>query len=198
MSEDNEALRLAAEPAPEAPEEYFDEELDSPTSAWRIADLGQADWALKRLAALEKEAADNERIAELRIAEIRARTAKLNATALRGADFFRGQLAAYAMSHRTELLGGGKKKTRKLPSGEIAFRSKGGGLSIIDRDALLSWARQQPVESGLLRIKEEPALDEIKRHFKASGEVPDGMQLEEEREEVVVKAVSMGGSDGEH
>lgn len=166
---------------------YQDEERPEVAGPWRIESVEQADWALFRLGELERQMQENTLAAEVRIAELRARLAYINAQAQRGADFFRWKLQQYALEAREELLGGGKKKTRDLPSGSISFRSKGGGLQVVDRDALLAWAVEQPVELGLYRVKQEPALDEVKRHFKKTGELPPGTDLEPEREEVVVK-----------
>jgi phage host-nuclease inhibitor protein Gam len=179
-----------------AQEAYQDEENPSVGHAWRIENLDSADWALRRLGDLEQEMAENEAIAARRIEEIRIRTSLLNERAMRGAAFFRMRLTEYAERSRTELLKGGKKKTRQLPSGSIAYRSKGGGLVKADADVLLAWAKEQPVELELLRVKEEPAWDAIKKRFEATGEVPPGTDVEPEREEIVIKAAPKGAGNG--
>lgn len=182
---------------PEAAQEaYQDEENPSVGHAWRIEGLDSADWALRRLGDLEQEIAENEAIAARRIEEIRIRTALLNERAMKGVAFFRARLTDYAERARSELLKGGKTKTRHLPSGSIAWRKKGGGLVKADAEALLAWAREQPIEAELVRIKEEPAWDAIKRRFETTGEVPPGCDVEPEREEISIKAVK-GASNGD-
>ena len=173
--------------APDAVEEYQDEEMPEARPGWHIGDLGALDWALSRVADLEREMAENERLAALAIERIRLRTLKLNERAARGVQFFSGRIREYAELHRAELLGGGKKKSRALVHGTVGWRKKGGGLSVTDVEALLAWARAQPVEAELLRIKEEPALSAIKKHYAATGEVPDGCDVEPEVEEFTLK-----------
>lgn len=175
--------------APETPEaEYQDEEMPEARPGWHIPDLGALDWALSRVADLEREQAENLELERAAIERIRLRTLRLNESAARGVAFFGGRIREYAELHRAELLGGGKKKSRKLLHGTVGWRSKGGGLSVTDAEALLAWARAQPVEAEVLRIKEDPALKAIKALFEATGEVPDGCDVEPETEEFNLKA----------
>lgn len=168
---------------------YVDDEREDAREGgtWRIEDLDMADWALKRLGELEHEIEVNEAIAAARIAEIDARTQRLNARVKKGVDFFRAQLESFAATHRGELLGAGSRKTRGLPNGSIAFRKCGGDLKTVDREALLTWAREQPVELELVRMKEEPCLPEIKKHAKELGLVPPGMEREPDGETIEVR-----------
>lgn len=171
--------------------EPYEDELDTGvpvTDAWHIQDIPTADWALGRVCDLEREIAENEAVADLAISRIHLRTQALNARAQRGVEFFKGRIAAFAESHREALLGGGKKKTRSLLHGSISWRKSGGGLQVQDKEALLDWARLQPAELGFVRIKEEAAVDEVKKAFKATGEVPPGCDVAPEGEEVIVKA----------
>lgn len=173
-------------------------EQDAETpEGWRVQSVADLDFALLRIRELEAEVADAEAIRDTRIAEIQARTERLTKRARWLAGFFRSHITAYAQEHREELLGHGRKKSREFIHGSVAWRRKGGGLAVTDREALLAWARAQPVEAELVRAKEEPALDAIKRHYAATGEVPGGMDLDPERDEIVVKAVPRGGSDHE-
>jgi phage host-nuclease inhibitor protein Gam len=155
--------------------------------SWRIEDLSTADWALRRLGELEREIEVNEAIAAERIRELEERTKRLNGRAAKGVAFFRAHLEAYAQGHRDELLGGGNRKTRGLPNGSLGFRKCGGDLRTVDREALLTWAREQPVELELVRMKEEPCLNEIKKLAKEKGFVPPGMEREPEGESVEVR-----------
>jgi phage host-nuclease inhibitor protein Gam len=169
---------------------------ESISQDWRIQDLSTADWALSRVADLERELEENEEVAKAAIARIEARKQLLNEKVERGLRFFRSHLAAFAQEHRSALLGGGKKKSRSLLHGTLGWKKSGGRLEVRDRAALLEWARLQPVELGFLRITEAPALDEIQRQFKLTGEVPPGTDVQPEVEEVVIKAAMTGESNG--
>lgn len=168
---------------------YVDEQDPSVTGlGWTIDTLETLDWALSRVADLESEISENEAVAARAHAAVDMKTAQLNARAMRGAAFFRQQIAAYAQAHREELLKGGKKKSRNLLHGVVGWRSSGGGLEVTDREALLAWAKNQPAELGLLRVKLEPDLVAIKAHAKAHNLIPPGMQEKPEAEELKIEA----------
>lgn len=173
---------------------YQDEQSPDVREGWHILDLATADWTLSRLADLQQEIAENRKLEEEAILRIRGRATKLQERAERGIAFFESRLREYAESHREELLKGGKKKSRNLMHGSIGWRKAGGGLSVVDPAALLAWAREQPVELELLRIKEEPALAAIKVLHSTTGEVPPGTDLKPEFEEFIAKPLE--ASDG--
>lgn len=168
---------------------YEDADRPEVNERWSIGSVAELDWALERIAALEAEQASNAAIIEEKIAWLKLRLERINATPANGIAFFKGRIGEYAQAHRDELLGGGKKKSRTLPHGSVGWKKVGGGLKVLDKDALLNWAREQPVELGLVRIKEEPAVDEVKRAFKTNGEVPPGCDVDPERDELVIKTV---------
>ena len=164
--------RLAAEPAPE--ERYIDTEDDTVRDGWRIENVQSLDWALSRIADLEREQNENAAIVEEHIQRLKLRLDKLNAQAERGLKFFRSQVQAFAEQHRAELLGGGKKKSRALPHGTVGWKKVPAKAVLQDKDALLAWARSQPVEDEVIRIAEEPAWAVIKKRIEATGEVLPG------------------------
>lgn len=168
--------------------EYVDAEDESVREGWEVRDLSSLDWALSRIADLEAERAENEQLKQEAIARIEAKAEKLNRSVDHGLAFFRSRVAVYAHTHRAELLKGGKKKSRKLPHGTIQFKKVGGGYEVTDAEALLAWARQQPAEAEVLRIREEPALAAIKKHVESTGEVPPGLEERPESEEIRITA----------
>ena len=178
--------------------EYVDEHDEQARPGWLIEGVDSLDWALSRLAALKREIDENEAVAEAAIARLRARTAKLNERAARGVAFFESRIREYAENHRKDLLGGGKKKSRALPHGVIAWRKSGGGFRVGDRAALLEWAQKQPVELDFVRLKEEPAWDVIKAHCEKTGECPPGVDTEPESETLKIEAISMEAKNGHH
>lgn len=154
---------------------------------WQVTDLSSLEWALERLAAVQTEIAENQRVAEQSIARIQARTANINANAQRSADFFEAAILAYAKAHKDELLKGGRKKSRALPGGTVGWRRQGGGLKVVDENAALGWAKTQPLELKLVRVKEEVAKSAVNKYFASVGEVPPGFDLEPEVEVAYVK-----------
>lgn len=170
--------------------EYVDDERPEVTGGvWRCEDLADVDWCLKRIGEFQQEAEEVETIRRKRIEEINAKAALLVARAQRAATFFESRIRDYAFHHREELLKGGQTKTRNLLHGAVSWRKVGGKPKVIDRDALLAWARRQ-ADSGapvFLRISDEPAWDEIKKHVAATGEVPPGVEVAAEEEELQVK-----------
>jgi phage host-nuclease inhibitor protein Gam len=155
--------------------------------AWRIPDLAAADWALRRLAECEEEAAEVDRQASAAIQAIRARAEELKAKSERGAGYFRFQLTLYAETHRTDLLPG-KKKSRDFIHGRIGFRSSPERLKVADKDALAAWLAVQPVEQGLYRVKLEPEMRALNEQFKTTGEIPPGCEVEPSRETTTIEA----------
>lgn len=166
--------------------------------AWRIETLADADWALRRCGDLQAELAENEALLAKAVERLEARHSTLAMRIRRGLEFFTAKLREYAEQHRADLLKGGKRKSRALLNGTLGWRKKGGGLKVLDEAALLDWCRRQPVESGLLRVKEEPALAEVRRHFKESGEVADGCEPEPERDEFEAKPLKGDADAAEH
>lgn len=177
---------------------YVDEESDQVREGWHVQTLEDADWCLRRIAELEAEAAENARVAETNILRIQARAVMLNDRSVRGVEFFTMRLREYAEAHRAELLRGGKKKSRTLVHGSIGWRKVGGTLKVSDPDELLAWAQAQPVELELVRITEAPAVAQIQKYFKATGEVPPGVEFVEETEEFQVKPIEEMGHGKQH
>lgn len=169
---------------------YQDEEDANVGLGWTPRNLTDLDWAIERHGALQRQIDENNAVLAERIAQLKLRNENNNAQAMRGIAFFAAKIREYANAHRDELLGGGRKKTRDLPSGSVGFRKCGGGLKVVDKDAVLKWCQAQPIETGVLRVKEEPAVDAIKRHYGNTGEVPPGCDVEPEREEVVIKTAA--------
>jgi phage host-nuclease inhibitor protein Gam len=180
----------------EAVREYVDEERPEAGGVWLPENEADLDWALKRICDLRAEIAENDRILEAHLARLELRRQTLNARLQRGVDFFESVAKSYAFVHRDRLLKGGKKKSRSLPHGTVGWRKAGGGLEVKDSKALLEWAKGQPPELGLVRTKEEPAMSEVQKLHKETGEVPPGTDVKPETEELYVKTLEV--SDGSH
>jgi phage host-nuclease inhibitor protein Gam len=156
---------------------------------WQVRTLADADWAFSRLALLQRQKDENEELEEAAIARLKARTLALNAPLEKAMLFFWSRLQAFGEAHREVLLASGKRKSRALLYGVFMWRKQPQRLQVKDHEALLEWCRSQPIGSNVLRIKEEPALNEVQEWFRKTGEVPAGTEVKPEAEELTVKAV---------
>lgn len=162
---------------------------DTISPDWRIENLQSADWALRRLAECEDEAAAIDAQFEAALAQLTARRDALKLKAQRGAGFFRLRLAEYAERERGSLLLG-KKKSREFLHGKIAWRAKAERLEVVDKDALTAWLAVQPVELGLYRVTFAPEMRAIQERFKTTGEIPPGTAVRPAEETVHIEAIA--------
>lgn len=176
----------AAQPA------YQDETDPTVRDGWQVENLGSLEWAMSRIADLEAERDEVQAATLDAVHRVEARGAALVQKVERGVHFFRGQVLRYIEAHRGELLKGGARKSRTLIYGTVGWRSGGGRLKAIDKDALAAWAAAQPVELGLYRVKVEPDMKAIQAYAKRTGEVPPGTEYETEHETAYVTAVQPG------
>lgn len=174
-------------------QEAFQDSTDPAVKqGWAIANIGDLEWAMQRLGDLEAEAAENEAALADAHKRLDARAAELAAKVNRGIGFFRASVLRYMEAHRNELLKGGARKSRTLLYGTLGWRTAGGRLKVVDKDALTTWLMSQPVELGLARVKVEPDMRALQAHCLKLGKIPPGTELEAEREAPYVKAVSPG------
>ncbi len=151
-----------------------------------IRDIGMLAWAVERLGEAQAEIAENEALKVQAIARIEARVAKLNETVRAAAARLEDHVRAYMTMHRDELVRG-KKKSRSFPSGTVGWRMKPARLVVVDEAALLAWAKSQPVEEDLVRVKYEVNKKALDVAFASTGEVPPGCNVQSEEETPYVK-----------
>lgn len=149
-----------------------------------IQSLDDLDWALGRIADLRREQTENNEVAQARIDNLRMRLDLLNRSLERGISFFEGHVRLYAEQHRAELLGNGKQKSRKLPSGVVSWRSRPAQLEVRDEVAALFWAEA----NGCAKTKTSLDKAALAERFKATGEVPEGCEVVPEHEDLSIKA----------
>jgi phage host-nuclease inhibitor protein Gam len=169
---------------------YTDDTEPTVRGPWTVQTIGDADWAMQRLAECEEEIAELDRQAEAAQALIAHRLETLKERAARGSAFFRYKLTEWAESHQGELLHG-KKRSRDLLHGRVAWRSRAERLVVTDREALAAWLAAQPVESGLYRIRVEPEIKALQELFRAHGDIPPGMDLEPASESLHIEPAPM-------
>lgn len=168
--------------------DYQDENYPDIRTGWQIEDLGALGWALERLGEIQGEIAQIDALRLQAIARIEARAATLAARAKAGGAFLESAVFSYMNRARKELLGGGKKKSRSLPTGTIGWRAKAAQIVMVDEAAAMEWAKSQPVEDDILRVKLEINKKILNDRFKATGEVPPGFDIAPEEETPYVKA----------
>lgn len=162
--------------------EYQDETDPTVRGPWEIENLGSLQWALERMGDLMAEVEENEALKLQAVARLESRVGQLNARARAGLVFFQARILSYMARARPELLKGGKKKSRALPSGTIGWRTKGGRLTVRDEVTALAWAKDQPVEADFVRVKFELNRKALQDLFKATGEIPPGCDVEPEED----------------
>jgi phage host-nuclease inhibitor protein Gam len=188
------ATAEAHPPAPEGPAllpEYVDEERQDVRLGWRIGELTEADWAFQRMLELEAQIAAVDLQAQAAIARVEKRAAELKEKAARGVEFFRAHLEEYGEREKRSLLVG-KKKSRDLIHGTIAWRKKGGKLRWVDEAATLEWAKSRPVEQGLFRVSYSLEKKAIQDATRAENIIPPGTELEPEMDEIQIRTTKEG------
>lgn len=136
----------------------YDPSAEVPIPArFRVDDDSAAAWAMRKLRAIRKRQDSNRMIAEDEIDRIQCWLDDVNRPLDDHAAYFEGILRDYALRVRENPDDG--RKTLNLPAGKVSTRP-GADRWEIDADAFLPWARTN--HPDLIRVKEEPALAEIK------------------------------------
>lgn len=159
---------------------------------WRVRDLSGLEWAFKQKAEADKEAAENLARAEAEVAELereiavlRLRAENINKPLVKRAAYFESHIRVYAEQNRAELLGSGKRKSRKFLHGELAWKDRPEGhyrkLDGAENErALLAWAQQLDDGQGVLVARETVEsvnLDAAKEYLTKISGVLKGRQV---------------------
>ena len=189
MSDD--LLRLEADPT--LPE----------STGWRPRDIRGVSWALATAGGFRRLINENLECAADEVARIEARTAALNERLEKAERYLLAVVEEFARHNRDGLLVG-RGKTRKLPTGSISFRKRGGRLVVEDKEAVIKWARSLPPGTPqVVRVETvvTPDVEAIRKYAATAREggllIPPGMRWEEEPEAVLVKATGSELLEGE-
>lgn len=144
----------------EIPEEHLEE--------FHIRDDQLADWALRKIKDSKAELERWEKFYSKKLDDIRRDTQ-------RTIDFMTYHLQQYfdTQEHRVTKTGIEK---YSLPSGEL-IRKPGGIGYKRDDAALLAWCEEHL--PGAVKVKREAAWAEVKKHIQNTGELPDGVTVED-------------------
>lgn len=139
---------------------------DEQARQFRITDEGMADWAIRKIAKARKEFDEAGKVADAQIARISDWLARKKRDMERTEEFFGGLLRAYYQpQHEADPK---RRKTFRLPSGQVQFRAQQPEYKR-DDEALLGWLKANGREDYIVS-KESPAWGELKKILKQHGE----------------------------
>lgn len=127
---------------------------------WTIEDDGAAEWAMRRVAALDAKLAH---LAELRDGWASRIAQWFDRSAVRlGRErlFFAARLVAYQERRR---LADKRAKTLTLPSGDVTSTATGGNLVIVDKAAVVAWAEALGGDAldAIVKVTKEPLVSKM-------------------------------------
>ncbi len=124
----------------------------APVHRWTVTDDGSAEWALRKLAAVQASLAELEERRDQWAAKIAQWFDHASRPLARKATFFAAHLEDYALRRRAET--NGQVKTVVLPSGRIATHAGRMVVAVGDEPAFRAWALANP-EHPLVRLRPE-------------------------------------------
>jgi len=149
--------------------------------AYKIGSLGEADWAIRKLAKYRGKQAEIARVGHAEIERIKAWIAREVATFERDAAYFEGLLVGWHAERmaEAEAEAGSWEKVRhksvRLPGGMVAARQLPPKVEV-DEETFLSWATGAGMD-GLYRVRFDPDKKAILEAVKADGELPPGVTI---------------------
>ncbi|MEM5777665.1 MAG: host-nuclease inhibitor Gam family protein [Candidatus Aenigmatarchaeota archaeon] len=186
----NELDRLEMQEA----ESFLYQEIDEEAAEilpdrFKINNLEQANWALRKIRAFKKQMEENEKLAKAEIERIKEWLNKENEKAQKSIQFFEYLIGEYVAEQR------GKDSKFKLstPYGKVTFRKQPAKWNY-DEEILLNWLKQNDMKD-YIRIKEEVNKAELKKTLKVEGNkaitkegvIVEGITIEEQPEKLVVE-----------
>lgn len=142
---------------------------------FRVDSQDAAEWVIDKMIALEERAA-----------RLEAQYKAMKAAILRDRESldrrFSSELRAWAAENMSA-----KSKTLHLLTGSVSFRTVRGGPRIQDHAEVLAWARESLPDAVVptVTLKVDPAA--VKDHVKETGEIPPGVEIADDREEMYIK-----------
>jgi len=135
---------------------YEDHPDDHPVARWSITNDGAAEWALRKLAELEREASAVQLQAEEWVEQITSWAEERGAKLSKSAAFFRDHLERYGLARR-ELTGAA---TVELPTGKVATRA-GNPRAVIGSPELLVKCLKRLNRPDLVRVREDVLISQL-------------------------------------
>ncbi len=173
-------------------------ETEEARQAFRINDLDQAGWAVRKYARIEDKRSELRNLAAVEIARIQAWLEREEEKLDRDASFFLNLLADY---HRRILEADPKAKTIRLPHGTLQMRAQQPEFRRDDAK-LLQFLESSPSGQAYIRVKREPDWAKLKpvlvlgpdgQVLNRDGEIIPGVVYEERPPKFDVKLIDGGG-----
>ena len=157
---------------------------------FKIENLESANWAFRKLAAIERKKKEIQELANKEIERIRAWEQQEIGSLDSSKEFFEGLLTEYFTREREK----DPKFKISTPYGKVSARKQQPKWNY-DENKLVAWLKEN--NQNLLRVKYEPDKNEIKKTYKIvgtnvvteDGEIVEGITVEERPEKVTIKVV---------
>jgi hypothetical protein len=140
---------------------------------FRVKDLASADWAVAKLARARARFAEQQAFAQAEADRTRAWLDECHRELDDAEGFFGGLLESY---HRQILEGDERRKTVKLPSGQLVARKAPDRVEVADPDGFVC---AHGFDSPLVRVKASPDLAAVKQAVMKDGEALPGVTVVE-------------------
>lgn len=134
-----------------------------------------AEWVIDKMIALDERAAR----LDAQYKAMRAAIARDRESLDRR---FSSELRAWAAENMPA-----KSKTLHLLTGSVSFRTVRGGPRIADNAAVLAWAQGALPDAVVPQVSLKLDAAAVKAHVKETGEIPPGVEIADDREEMYVK-----------
>lgn len=145
-------------------------------SEFLIENKSSADWAIEKIAEAQREIEENNDYVNSQIEKTRLYQQEINEVHQNTIDFFEGHLQLFLKSQGA--------KSMKLINGNIGFRARQSKFVMNDTDTLIKTLESSNL-NDLIRVKKEPALNEIRKQYSVvdgklvhndTGEILDGIE----------------------
>lgn len=141
---------------------------ESPVRRWAIRSLDEAEWAMRKLAALDGRAGEIADQSSVWYQRIREWETRERARIEPGVRFFTERLQRYALDRRA--LDERHNKTTFLPSGSIATRGSADPKVVVDDEAVvIAWAKSTLDDSqreDVVKVEESVRVSELRKVVK--------------------------------
>lgn len=170
--------------------EEYEQQPEEVKQRFRVENLDQANWAMRKLKAVKKQQAEIDTLADNEIQRIKAWQDKEKKKNERTSEFFEFLLTEYLMEGRKT----DKKFKVTTPNGSVSTKKQQTKWEIRNEKELIKWLKETG-NAKLIRTKDEAALSEIKTSFKISGvnavdengEIVPGLYVKEQPDKVIIK-----------
>ena len=166
------------------------EVAEMPGERFVIQDLDSANWAFRKLAAIEKKRKEIKTLADNEIERIRNWQKQEEEGLNNSKEFFEGLLTEYFVRQKEV----DPKFKISTPYGKVSSRKQQPKWNYED-EKVLNWLKENDTE--LIRIKEEVNKAELKKKYKIvgntvvteDGEIIEGITIEERPDSINIKVV---------